>query len=198
MKMRKSIYLIFIFCLITASAFAKPFKLDSAHMQIGFSIKHLMIFDVLGRFNKFQGSFDFEPEKGELKNVEVIIETNSIDTNESDRDKHLRSPDFFNTEKFSQMTFKSQKVINSDNKPVEVHGHLTLMGSSKPVVLKVNYKGMGQDLNGNTRLGFEATTKINRKDFGMTWNKKLDKGGMAIGDEVSISIHGEALLVAKK
>ncbi len=184
--------------LMGATATATPYTLDASHTDVGFSIKHLMISNVKGGFKKFSGTFDFDPAKNHLNRINVEIDTASIDTNEPDRDKHLRSNDFFHVEKYPKMTFKSDKIEYSGDKPVKAIGTLKIRDKSKTVILDLDYRGSIMDAWGNNKLAFAATTKIDRKDFGMTWNKALDKGGVTVGDEVSISIEGEANPVAAK
>jgi polyisoprenoid-binding protein YceI len=173
---------------------ATAFKIDATHSSVGFKIKHLAgISTVIGRFNVFSGSFEFDATKGTLEKVETTIDVSSIDTNEKDRDKHLKGKDFFEIEKFPTMTFKSKTVKLSNNKPVEVQGDLMLHGVTKPVTLAVVYTGAAMDPWGNNRVAFEAKTSLNRKDFGMNWNKVLDKGGVMVSDEIEVEIHGEAV-----
>lgn len=178
--------------LIATSASAAPYAIDPSHTDVGFSIKHLMISNVKGRFKKFSGTFDFDPAKNQLNNISVEIDTTTIDTNEPDRDKHLRSNDFFWVEKYPKMTFKSDKIEYSGDKPVKAIGTLKIRDKSKTVTLDLDYRGSIMDAWGNNKLAFAATTKIDRKDFGIIWNKALDKGGVTVGDEVSIAIEGEA------
>lgn len=173
---------------------AAIYTLDGSHTEIGFSVKHLMLSNVKGRFNKFEGSFDFDAEKQKLEKVNVTINVSSIDTNEKKRDDHLRSPDFFNVEKFEKMTFVGEKAIFKNKKPVQLIGELTIKDKTQKVTLDLDMKGAINDPFGNHRVVFSATTKINRKDFGITWNKPMDKGGVVVGDEIAISIDGEAIL----
>jgi len=195
MKLRSLNSLIFLslfFCPLLGRA--ASFQLDPAHTQVGFKVSHLTISSVKGEFKKYEGGFDFDEKSKTLKDLLVKIDATSIDTNESDRDKHLRSPDFFNTEKFSEITFKINSPVKGikAGKKVKVPGTLTLKGISKPVKLTVLYKGTVKDPWGNTKLGFEAHTEISRKDYGITWNKKLDSGGLVVGETVEIQIEGEA------
>lgn len=184
---------------IVASSLAQAsvYAIDKTHTEVGFSVKHLMVTNVKGRFDKFQGSFFFDEKKGELKDVDIKIETASVNTNEADRDKHLRNADFFDAEKFDAISFKSTKVELKDKKPNKVHGNLTIRGVTKPVVLDVVYQGNVMDPWGNEKVAFSATTKINRKDFGVSWQKNLDKGGVVVGDEVTITIEGQGLKTKK-
>lgn len=172
---------------------AGVYKLDAAHSQVGFKIKHLVISTVSGRFNKFDGGFKYDSETGRLEGLKATIDSASIDTNEPDRDKHLRSKDFFDTDKFKTLEFVGNKVTYQDEKPIEVKGKLTIHGVTKTVTLKVDFKGETADPWGNQRAVFEAQTQINRKDFGLKWNKTLDKGGLMIADEVDILIEGQAI-----
>lgn len=178
--------------LMAASASAAPYTIDPSHTDVGFSIKHLMISNVKGHFKKFSGTFDFDPAKSQLNNINVEIDTTSIDTNEPDRDKHLRSNDFFGVDKYPKITFKSDKIEYSGDKPVKAIGTLKIRDKSKTVTLDLDYRGSITDAWGNNKLAFAAMTKVDRKDFGITWNKALDKGGVTVGDEVSITIEGEA------
>jgi polyisoprenoid-binding protein YceI len=176
--------------LLAGAAQAAPFHLDPSHMEAGFSVKHLMISNVKGRFDKVTGSFDYDSAKKQIKDIVVEIDTNSVNTNEKDRDTHLRSPDFFDAAHYPKMTFKSDKV-EFDGKKGKAMGHLTIRDKTKPVTL--DFVSNGEiEFMGTTKVAFSATTKIDRKEFGLTWNKKLDKGGVAVGDEITISIDGEA------
>lgn len=184
--------------LFTISVEAEKYKIDTGHSSVGFKVKHLVISTVSGRFNKFEGTFDFDEKTGRLKDVDMSIDVSSIDTNEPKRDKHLRSADFFDVKKFPKMTFRGKKVVYKDKKPVKVRGELMLHGHKKKVTLDVTYNGTVTDPWGNKKLGFEATTEINRRDFGINWSKKLDSGGLVVSEKVKIHIEGEANAVVKK
>lgn len=188
------IIMVIAVAMASTNVWAGTYKLDESHTQVGFKIKHLVISTVSGRFNKFVGNFEFDPKKGEIKSLNVEIEASSIDTNEADRDKHLKSPDFFDVEKFPKLTFVSKKTVTKENKPTKIEGELTIHGIKKSVTLEVDYKGSTTDPWGNERIAFEASTQVNRKDYGLKWNKNLDKGGVMIADDVKILIEGEALL----
>ena len=190
----RSILCLVVSILAGSSSWAGNYKLDESHTQVGFKIKHLVISTVSGRFNKFTGNFEFDPAKGEVKGLNVEIEAASVDTNEPDRDKHLKSPDFFDVQKFPKLIFMSKKTITKSNKPTKIEGDLTIHGIKKSVTLDVEYKGATTDPWGNERIAFEASTEVNRKDFGLKWNKNLDRGGVMIADDVKILIEGEALL----
>ncbi len=172
---------------------AAVYNIDATHTGVGFKIKHLVVATVNGRFNKFEGTFDFDEKTGKLENVSAKIDLESIDTNEKKRDDHLRGADFFNVKKNRHMTFTGKKVEMDGTKPVKVIGDLTLNGVTKEVPLAVTYHGATKDPWGNDRVAFEATTKLNRKDFNMAWNKALETGGLLVGDELTVLIEGEAV-----
>lgn len=178
--------------LVSQVAQAATYNLDVAHSRVGFAVKHLVIATAKGQFDKYNGTFNFDPSTGKLSDVSITLDAKTINTNEPDRDKHLKGEDFFKTEKHPHITFKSEKVEYSNSKPTKVHGSLTMVGVSKPVILDVDYKGSVKDPWGNEKLVFEAQTTINRKDWGISWNKSLDKGGLAVSDEVKIIIEGQA------
>lgn len=178
--------------LMSGSAFAASYKIDPAHSVVGFSVKHLVVSKVKGRFNKFEGSFDFDEKKNEVTKIDVKIDAASIDTNEKKRDEHLMSADFFDVKKQSQILFKADKMSVQKDKATKVNGLLTIKGVTKPVTLDLTYGGSIVDPNGNEKVGFSLAGKIDRKDFGVSWNKTLDKGGVAVSDEVMIEIEGEA------
>ncbi|MGE3975328.1 MAG: YceI family protein [Bdellovibrionales bacterium] len=182
----------------TTGVRAENYKLDESHTQVGFRIKHLVISTVSGRFNKYSGSFDYDSKTGKVSGLSATIDTASIDTNEPDRDKHLKSKDFFDVEKYPALTFVQKDVTIKNKKPTEIKGDLTIHGVTKLVTLSVTVNGMATDPWGNERLAFEASTKVDRKDFDLKWNKSLDKGGVMIADDVKIVIEGEAILQKPK
>ena len=146
---------------------------------------------VRGRFTDFAGTIVGDPAKPEAATVEFTVKTASIDTAQENRDKHLRSADFFDAEKFPEITFKSTKIKTAGKDKYDVTGNLTMHGVTKAVTLPVTYLGSvgtGKD----EKFGFEATTTLNRKDFGIVWNKALDTGGYMLGDEVTVTINIEA------
>ena len=192
--MLRNLVFSFVLFLITSSpAFSASYKLDTSHTNVIFKIKHLVFATVTGRFDKFEGIFDFNEKTGEISKLDVKIDANSINTNEADRDKHLRSKDFFNVEKYAQIRFKSSKSQVKSKKPVDLRGELSMVGKKKPLTFDIDYKGTATDPWGNERLIFEATTTLNRKDFGMNWNKSLDKGGVMIGEEVKVIVEAQGI-----
>ena len=182
--------------LMAIPAQAAKYKLDKAHGEVGFKIKHLGISTVRGKFKDFDGTFDWDDKAGKLENLKATMKTASIDTNEPKRDDHLRSPDFFDAKKYPTIEFTATKV-EGGTKPNKIVGNLNMHGVTKEVTLDVKYEGATKDPWGGEHLGFEATGKINRKDFGLAWNKALETGGLLVGEEVTIEIHGEAVPDAK-
>ncbi len=166
-------------------------QIDSAHSEINFTVRHMMISNVRGRFEKFTGSVDFDEQTPANSTVDVTIDTASINTREEKRDAHLRSPDFLNVEQYPSMTFKSTRVEALDKTHGRLHGDLTIRGVTRPVVLDVEYAGMSKSPWGTTSAGFTATTRINRKDWGLEWNVALETGGWLVGDEIKIEIELE-------
>lgn len=178
---------------IPSFAFAADWTVDPAHSSAQFEVEHLMISSVRGDFKKLSGEVTYDPKAPKATVINAVIDTASVHTRIEDRDKHLRSPDFFDVEKFPTMTFKSTSA-KKKGKGLEVKGDLTLRGVTKPVVLDV--VGLDKEVKdpwGNTRIGGLATTKINRKDYGMTFNQALETGGVMIGDEVTITIDVELI-----
>ncbi len=171
---------------------ADTFAIDAGHSEVGFQVRHL-VSQTRGRFNDFAGTIDLDPKNLANSSVDFKIKATSIDTNMADRDKHLRGADFFDVEKYPEITFKSKSIKAAGNDTYNVLGTLTMHGVSKDITLPVTYLGQAQDPWGNTRAGFEATTTLNRKDFGIIWNKALDAGGAMLGDDVKININLETV-----
>lgn len=165
------------------------YQLDPVHSSVGFSVRHMMIAKVYGAFEKLAGKLEFDKDHPEKAFAEATIEAASINTREAQRDTHLRSPDFFDVEKFPSLTFKSKTVTASSAGELKVTGDLTIKGITKQVTLDV--EGPSDELKdpyGNLKIGLSATTKIKRKDFGLTWNAALEAGGVLVGDDVTITL----------
>lgn len=171
---------------------AATYTIDADHSAVTFKIRHLFS-KTTGSFNEFEGTFDYEPGKSETWKTEAMIQAASIDTNVEKRDNHLRSNEFFDVEKYPTITFRSAKVTDAAAESAKLHGDLTIHGVTKPVVLDLAIHGVGDDPWGNTRAGFTATTKIDRKEFGITWNQPV-VGSLMLGDEVEITLEVEGLL----
>jgi polyisoprenoid-binding protein YceI len=170
---------------------ADTYQFDKSHTTVGFQVRHLVT-NVGGRFQDFSGTIKVDRAKPENSSVEFTIQTASIDTNESKRDEHLKSPDFFDVAKQPTITFKSTSVKPTGKDAYEVAGNLTLRGVTKRITLPVTFLGEGKDPWGNEKMGFEIATTLDRKDYGMSWNKALDQGGVLVGDEVKVQISVEA------
>lgn len=192
--MKKALFAVSFAC---AATFAAEYKIDATHSNVIFKVKHLAISTVTGNFGKFEGTLDFDPAKPSSLKTEAIIEANSINTNEANRDKHLKSDDFFAAEKHPKITFKSKKVeIGKDGKGT-MTGDLTIRGITKPATLNVEFAGSAKDPWGNNKVAFNAAGKINRKDFDIKWSEKLDNGGLVVSEEVDVMLEIEANLVDK-
>jgi len=173
-------------------AFATTYDIDSAHSSTQFSVKHMMVSNVRGEFGKTSGTLNLDDKNPANSSVEATIDVTSISTREPKRDEHLKSPDFFDVAKYPTITFKSTKVEAAGQGKYKVTGDLTMHGVTKPVVLDVDGPTAElKDAWGNPRRGVTATTKLNRKEFGLGWNKALEAGGLAVGEEVAITIDAE-------
>ena len=170
-----------------------PWQMDKAHTDIQFAIRHMMISTVRGRFEEFSGTFEVDEADPTQSKIEVVIQAASINTKESQRDNHLRSPDFFNVEKYPAITFKSTRFEKIDDQHGRMYGDLTIKDITKEIVFDVEYTGQAKSPYGVTSAGFTATTKINRKDWDLTWNVALETGGVLVGDEVKIDIELELM-----
>ena len=177
---------------MTTTQTAKTYAIDPSHTTAEFIVRHLMISKVRGRFTGITGTIDVPEGTNVPASVDVTIETASIDTREEQRDGHLKSADFFEAEKYPQITFKSTGVDGSGD-AFKVRGDLTIHGVTREVVLDTTFEGRTTDPYGNDRIGYEAHTKINRKDFGLGWNMALETGGVVVGDEVKIELNVEAI-----
>ena len=184
---------------LPALAAAATWTIDRDHSSVGFKIRHLMVSNVKGSFEKHSGTVDLDDKDITKSKVDVSIETASINTNVELRDAHLKSADFFDVVKYPAMTFKSKKVAKAGKDKLKVTGDLTLHGVTKEVVLNVDGPTKEiKDLYGNIRKGASATATINRKDFGLNWNKALETGGVVVGDEVHIIIEIEMIKAKEK
>lgn len=175
-------------------ASAATWNIDPEHSNVGFKVRHLMVSNVKGSFEKHSGVVDINDKDITKSRVDVSIDTGSISTNVMKRDEHLRSADFFDVAKYPAMTFVSKKVAKTGKDKLKVTGDLNLHGITKEVVLNVEGPSReSKDPWGVIRRGATASTKINRKDFGLVWNKALETGGVAVGDEIIISLEIEMI-----
>ena len=177
----------------TPASAARTLVIDKAHSEALFQVRHLVT-KVRGRFSDFEGAIQFDEAHPEQSSVTFRIRAASIDTNEPDRDTHLRSEDFFFVEKFPAITFVSSRIARTSGNDFDVTGTLTIRGVAREVTLPVAYLGTAKDPWGNAKAGFEAETTINRKDYDLKWNAALETGGFLVGDEVKISLSVQAAL----
>jgi polyisoprenoid-binding protein YceI len=170
---------------------ADTYNVDPHHSEVSFQVRHLLT-QVRGKFDDFVGTIDLDPAKMESSSVTFKVKTPSIDTGVADRDKHLRSPDFFDVEKFPEISFTSTSIKATGKDQFAVTGTFTMHGVSKEITLPVSFAGTIKDPWGNQRAGFSTETTLNRKDYGIVWNKALDNGGLMLGDDVKVTINVEA------
>ncbi len=167
-------------------------NLDHDHSMVGFQVAHMVVSKTSGKFTEYSGVVEMDPEAGEFKTIDAVIQTASVTTDHQKRDEHLRTPDFFDVQKFPTMTYKMKSYTKTGDEYTAV-GALTLLGVTKEITLVGTFNGVAQDPWGNTRAGFTAAGTINRKDFGMKFSKLLDNGGMIVGDEVKIILEIEVI-----
>lgn len=172
------------------SASASSWELDASHSVLGFSVKHMMISNVHGRFDKATGTLELDDKDITKSSVKIEIEVGSVNTNEAKRDGHLKSPDFFEADKFPKMTFKSKSITKAGNN-FKVVGDLTIKNVTKEVTLDVELSAEAKDPWGNVKRGVTVSGKLNREDFGLTWNKALEAGGVLVGKDVSLTLDAE-------
>jgi len=169
-------------------------NIDPSHSTVGFTVRHAMISKVHGKFTDFEGALVLDGENPEKSTASLTIQATSIDTAAADRDTHLRSAEFFDTENMPTITFATTSVTpKTDQGEYNLHGDLTLHGVTKPVIIEVELQGIGEDPWGNTRVGLEGETEISRKDFGLEWNAALKAGGVLVGDKIKITLDIEAV-----
>lgn len=171
----------------------RTWKIDTSHSNVGFTVRHMMLMKVHGRFGSWNGTIQLDDQDVTKSSVEVSIDVASIDTNEEKRDGHLRSPDFFDAEKFPKITFKSKRVAKGSGEKLDVVGDLSIHGVTKEVTLQAEIAGRGKDPWGNERVAFEGHTSINRKDFGLGWNQTLETGGVLVSEKVDITLELQAI-----
>jgi polyisoprenoid-binding protein YceI len=165
--------------------------IDAAHSNVEFAVRHMMIANVKGRFADIRGSVVLDEAHPARSTVDVTIGTASIDTRQEQRDQHLRSADFFDAAQYPDIRFVSKRIDEKGDGEYKVTGDLTIRGVTREVVLTASEEGRTKDPWGNNRVAYSATTKINRKDFGLTWNQVLETGGVVVGDEIRISLDVE-------
>lgn len=175
-----------------ANSEARMWDIDGAHSSAQFSIRHMMIANVRGQFSKISGSVALDEQDITRSSVEGAVEVASIETREADRDRHLRSGDFFDATKFPNIAFHSTNVANDIAGKLILTGELTIRDVTKPVIFEVNeLTPQMKDPSGKLRFGASARARLNRKDFGLTWNKAIEGGGLLVGDQVNLTIEAE-------
>jgi polyisoprenoid-binding protein YceI len=162
------------------------YTIDPAHSRIGFVARHAMVSKVRGGFNDFAGTFKADGDNPANSSAQLVIQAASIDTRNAERDAHLRSNDFFAMDTYPEIRFESTEVAQVSPSEFKVTGDLTLRGITKPVTIDLEYTGSAVDPYGNTRLGFEGATVVNRKDWGVNWNAALEAGGVLVGEKVTL------------
>jgi polyisoprenoid-binding protein YceI len=180
--------------LLAAQVFAAPqtYDIDPVHSRVEFTIRH-MFSKVTGQFGTFHGTINYDPGAPAASSVVAEIDAASIDTNNDKRDGHLKSPDFFDVAKYPTLSFTSTKITPVADGKFKVEGTLTMHGVTKPVAMDAAFLGAGPGLDGVVRAGFEGMTKVDRKDYGILWNKALDQGSTLLGDDVAINLMIEAV-----
>lgn len=191
--MFKRVIIAALLTLLPQFVLAEVYTIDPDHSHIGFSVKHLVISNVKGDFNAFSGVVETD-EKDNIKSATVKIDASSIDTDHEKRDKHLRSPDFLDVEKYPTLTFTYKSTQSRSGNRYKVLGDLSLHGVTKEVLLDLELLGKVKDPWGNFRAGITGSTELNRQDFGIVWNKLLETGGLVVGDTIKVSLEVEGIL----
>jgi polyisoprenoid-binding protein YceI len=171
-------------------------NIDTSHSSVSFAVRHMVFAKVKGRFAQWSGRIQLDEDDITRSAVEVEIQASSIDTGVADRDNHLRSADFFDVEQYPTLSFVSKRVERGSGDSLHVTGDLTIAGVTREVRLQTDFGGRGKDPWGKERVAFSAETKINRKDFGLTWNQALETGGVLVGEDVEISLDVQAVSAA--
>ena len=166
-------------------------SIDPMHSEVQFKVKHLVISTVSGFFKSFEGSVETDSEDFDGANIEFSIDINSIDTNQSQRDEHLKSPEFFDAATYPHIKFKSTSFKKTGDDEYVLKGDLTIKSVTKPVSLDVEFGGSTADFYGNTKAGFEITGKINRKEFGLTWDGVTEAGSVVVGEDIKLTINAQ-------
>lgn len=191
--MRKILALVLVIAISAPALSAAVWTIDKAHSSVGFGVSHLVISKVKGQFTEFSGTINFDGKDFTKASVDVSIDPKSISTDNEMRDKHLRATDFFATDSLPAMGFKSKKVTAAQDGKFQIVGDLTMRGVTKEVTLNATFNGTVKGMQGETRAGFSASTRINRFDWGVSWSKSLDGGGLVVGNDVDISLELETV-----
>jgi polyisoprenoid-binding protein YceI len=179
----------------TLATLSGEYVLDAAHTRLGFVARHAMVTKVRGLFERFEGKASLDFENPERSTAEVAMDVASVNTNNAQRDDHLRTNDFFDAPNHPQITFRSTKVERVDDENYRLTGDLTIKGTTRPVTVDFEYTGMAKDPYGNTRVGFEGKATVNRKDWGVEWNAPLETGGVLVSEKITLELEVSAIKV---
>ncbi len=190
--MRRIALIVLASALVSSHLFAQTWTIDKSHSYVGFRVTHLVVSKVKGQFGEFSGTINFDGKDFSKATVEVSIDPRTIDTQNENRDKHLRSSDFFAADSLPEMKFVSTRIVPGEGNKFQIIGDLTMRGVTKPVTLDAELNGTIQGMRGPVA-GFSAMGKLNRQDWGVSWSRALDNGGLVVSDEVELNIEVEAI-----
>lgn len=175
------------------TALTGDYSIDTAHSTIGFTVRHAMVTNVKGKFVDFSGSLHLDGGDPSASTASIDVKMDSIDTGSADRDGHLKSADFFRIEEFPTMTFRSTKAEALGDEDYRITGDLTILGTTRPLTIDLEFNGAAKDPFGNERVGFEGKAEIKRSEWGLTWNAALETGGVLISDKIKLSFDISAI-----
>ncbi|MDT0481295.1 MULTISPECIES: YceI family protein [Streptomyces] len=175
------------------TALTGDYTIDASHSTIGFTVRHAMVTNVKGKFDEFSGSLHLDGGDPSASTASIDVKMDSIDTGSADRDGHLKSADFFKIEEFPTMTFRSTKAEALGDEDYRITGDLTILGTTKPLTIDLEFNGAAKDPFGNERVGFEGKAEIKRSEWGLTWNAALETGGVLISDKIKLSFDISAI-----
>ncbi|MFF0084400.1 YceI family protein [Streptomyces canus] len=175
------------------TALTGDYTIDASHSTIGFTVRHAMVTNVKGKFDEFSGSLHLDGSNPSASTASIDVKMDSIDTGSEDRDGHLKSADFFKIEEFPTMTFRSTKAEALGDEDYRITGDLTILGTTKPLTIDLEFNGAAKDPFGNERVGFEGKAEIKRSEWGLTWNAALETGGVLISDKIKLSFDISAI-----
>ncbi|MFJ9007220.1 YceI family protein [Streptomyces canus] len=178
------------------TALTGDYTIDASHSTIGFTVRHAMVTNVKGKFDEFSGSLHLDGGDPSASTASIDVKMDSIDTGSEDRDGHLKSADFFKIEEFPTMTFRSTKAEALGDEDYRITGDLTILGTTKPLTIDLEFNGAAKDPFGNERVGFEGKAEIKRSEWGLTWNAALETGGVLISDKIKLSFDISAIKTA--
>jgi polyisoprenoid-binding protein YceI len=178
---------------IDLTALTGDYTIDASHSTIGFTVRHAMVTNVKGKFDEFSGSLHLDGGDPSASTASIDVKMDSIDTGSEDRDGHLKSADFFKIEEFPTMTFRSTKAEALGDEDYRITGDLTILGTTKPLTIDLEFNGAAKDPFGNERVGFEGKAEIKRSEWGLTWNAALETGGVLISDKIKLSFDISAI-----